>query len=265
MDALLRHLLDLGDRRIPPAARRTPGRRLAVAAVGGYGRAQLAPASDLDLLFVVPQRPSVYDIQAIEFVLYRLWDLGLRVGHGVRSCDECVGLARADWRTAISLLDLRFLWGERARYDELVRRFRAEIVGNGEILADALLCDLARRHARFRDPEAPDVKQGPGGLRDLQTLLWLAKIRGQAQPAGHAPSSGLSAADPTHLLWSVRCHLHYLTGRAEERLSTDLQPEIARRMLANAPPAQRSTAAFMRQFCRATRQIEALSARLARH
>jgi [protein-PII] uridylyltransferase len=146
------------------------------------------------------------------------------------------------------------------RYDELVRRFRAEIVGNGETLADALLCDLARRHARFRDPAAPDVKQGPGGLRDLQTLLWLAKIRGQAQPAGHAPSS-----DPTHLLWSVRCHLHYLTGRAEERLTADLQPEIARRVLANAPPAQRSTAAFMRQFCRATRQIEELSARLARH
>jgi [protein-PII] uridylyltransferase len=102
-------------------------------------------------------------------------------------------------------------------------------------------------------------------LRDLQTLLWLAKIRGQARPAGHAPSSGPSAADPTHLLWSVRCHLHYLTGRAEERLTADLQPEIARRVLANAPPAQRSTAAFMRQFCRATRQIEELSARLARH
>jgi [protein-PII] uridylyltransferase len=194
MDALVRHLLELAGRRVSATGHEVPGPQLAVAAVGGYGRAQLAPGSDIDLLFLVPRHPPAHSVQAIEFVLYRLWDLGLRVGHVVRSVGECINLARSDWRTGISLLDLRYLWGRRALYDELVVRFRAEIATGGEALVDALACDLARRHARFHDPAAPDVKRGRGGLRDLQTLLWLGKIRGQVRPPDHVVDFGVSGA-----------------------------------------------------------------------
>jgi [protein-PII] uridylyltransferase len=177
MDVLVSHLLELAGQRVPSAARKADGLPLAVAAVGGYGRAELAPCSDIDLLFLVPEQSSVHSTHAIEFVLYRLWDLGLKVGHAVRSVGECVNLARSDWRTGISLLDIRYLWGRRALYDDLAGRFRTEIAKNGEALVDALLCDLAQRHARFHDPAAPDVKRGQGGLRDMQTLHWLGKIR----------------------------------------------------------------------------------------
>lgn len=272
IDALVRHLLELAARRASPAVSKAQDGQFAVAAVGGYGRAELAPRSDIDLLFVVPEQPSAHSVQAIEFVLYRLWDLGLQVGHAVRSVGECVNLARSDWRTGISLLDLRFLWGRRALYDQLAGRFRTEIASDGEALVDALLCDLARRHVQFQDPAAPDVKRGRGGLRDMQTLLWLGKIRAQARPAVPALNLGfLEAADYSghaaaiQFLWSVRCHLHYLTGRAEERLSIDLQPKIARRMLWDEPPERRSSAALMRQFWRATKRIEDLSARFLRH
>jgi [protein-PII] uridylyltransferase len=271
MDALVRHLLDLADRRVA-TGHEAHGRQLAVAAVGGYGRAELAPNSDIDLLFLTGNERTIQTVQIIEFVLYRLWDLGLRVGHAVRSVDDCINTARSDWRTGISLLDLRFLWGQRPLHDGFTRRFRTEIASNGEGLADALLCDMARRHARFQDLEAPDVKQGPGGLRDLQTLLWLGKIRGEVRQADHAmtlrflePADYSNHTAAARFLWCVRCHLHYLSGRAEERLDKNLQPQVARRMLWDERPDLRSASTLLHRFRQATRQIEDLSARFVRH
>jgi [protein-PII] uridylyltransferase len=258
MDALIGRLLELAARRVSQAVAEAHGAPLAVAAVGGYGRAELAPASDLDLLFVTDDRRSADAVQCIEFVLYRLWDLGLRVGHAVRSVDDCIDAACSDWRTAISLLDLRFLCGQRALYDAAADRFKAEIVVGGEPLIDALLCDLARRRIGFHDPKAPDAKNGPGGLRDLQTLRWLAKL-GRSHHGGHLQflsfADGLKQGSAAQLLWSVRAHLHYLTGRAEDRLSEDLQPDVARRMLWDERPERRCATTLMDRFREATDQI----------
>jgi [protein-PII] uridylyltransferase len=258
MDALIRRLLILA------GGHSTPG--IAVAAVGGHGRAELAPGSDLDLLFLTSGQPDADTAERIAFVLYRLWDLGLPVGHAVRSIDDCIDVARADWRTAVSLLDLRFLCGRRTLYDAAAGRIATEIAATADDLSDGLLAGLARRHARFRDPGVPDVKHGPGGLRDLQTLRWLARLSRPDQPDRlriFGPPVGFAWSDTARFLWSVRTHLHYLTGRAEDRLSEDLRPHVARGVLWDDRPARRSAPRLMARFQDATGPLAQWSTRFA--
>ena len=219
----------------------TQGERLALMAVGGYGRGALAPFSDIDLLFVRPYKETAHTESVIEYMLYALWDLGFKVGHASRTVDECVKLSRADMTIRTSILEGRRLVGDAALAADLMRRFRAEVVkGTGAEFVAAKLKERDERHARAgasRFMVEPNVKEGKGGLRDLHTLFWIAQYL--------HPAEGLDAVlrmDMFHgrevrtfirafdFLESVRAHLHFATGRPEERLTFDLQPEIARRM-----------------------------------
>src|SRR5579864_844745 len=185
IDQLIRVVYDLVAETVYPLANPTAGEKLAIVAVGGYGRGELAPFSDIDLLFLLPYKQTPHGEQVVEFMLYRLWDLGLKVGHAVRSVDECLRQARADMIVRTSLLEARFLWGEQPLHQELRQRFRREIVaGSGPDFVEAKLAERDARLARVGDTRyalEPNIKEGKGGLRDLQTLYWIAKYLYQVE------------------------------------------------------------------------------------
>ena len=212
----------------------TEGERLAVMAVGGYGRGALAPFSDVDLLFLRPYKQTAHQESVIEFMLYALWDLGFKVGHASRTIDECIRLGREDFTIRTALLEARPLVGDATLAAELKRRYRRELIeppGSGAEFVAAKLKERDDRHVRAdasRYMVEPNVKEGKGGLRDLNTLFWIAQylhpsdtptemVRLEELTRGELKAF-LRALD---FLWAVRCHLHFATGRPEERLSFD--------------------------------------------
>jgi len=224
-----------------PANNLTDAERIAIACVGGYGRGELAPQSDIDLLFVRPYKQTARGEQIVEFVLYLLWDLGLKVGHATRSVDECVRQAQSDMTIRTAMLESRYLWGDESLHDQMRERFAAE-VANGSPLdfVEAKLAESDERHRRLGDSRfmvEPNIKDGKGGLRDLHTLFWIGKYAYRVDEVGELVSRGVLEleearrfAKAQRLLWTIRCHLHYLTGRPEERLTFDQQPVIAERL-----------------------------------
>ena len=238
IDQLIRVLYDVTVGQVYRQTNPTSGERLAVIAVGGYGRGELAPQSDIDLLFLMPYKQTPWGEQVVEFLLYMLWDLGLKVGHAVRSVDECMRLARKDLTIRTSLLEARYVWGEQALYLELKERFQREIVAeSGPEFVEAKLAERDERHKRMGDSRyvlEPNIKDGKGGLRDLQTLYWIAKYLYQVEDVKELVERSVLTAHEYRLfskaenfLRTVRCHLHYLTGRPDDRLTFDLQPELA--------------------------------------
>jgi [protein-PII] uridylyltransferase len=241
IDQIIRCLFDYAVEHAYPLPNPTSAERLGLAAVGGYGRGELAPASDIDLLFLLPYKLTPHGEQVVEFILYRLWDLGLKVGHAARSVDECIRQAERDVTIRTNLLEARYLWGEQSLYEQFRGRFDREIVkGKGEAFLKDKLAERHMRHARTGDSRytlEPNIKEGKGGLRDLQTLLWIGRFMfrvarfEQLVEAEILTRREVAAYDKaTNFLWTLRCHLHYLTGRAEDRLTFDLQAEMARRL-----------------------------------
>ncbi|HXQ12249.1 MAG TPA: [protein-PII] uridylyltransferase [Caulobacteraceae bacterium] len=253
----------------------TEGERLSLVAVGGYGRGTLAPFSDIDLLFLRPYKQTAHAESVIEYMLYALWDLGFKVGHASRTVDECIKLARADHTIRTALLEARRLTGDEALAATLKKRFREEVIkGTGTDFVAAKLKERDERHARAgasRYLVEPNVKDGKGGLRDLNTLFWIAQYLHPLDSPDDALS--LEMFDRREVrafirafdfLWAVRCHLHFATGRPEERLSFDLQPQIARRMGYldrprkdgdNTPAVER----FMRRYFLIAREVGVLT------
>jgi [protein-PII] uridylyltransferase len=240
-DEVITALYDFTTVHVFRARNPTEGERLTLLAVGGYGRGALAPFSDIDLLFLRPYKPTAHVESVIEFMLYALWDLGFKVGHASRTVDECLRLSREDMTIRTSILEARRLTGDEALAETLKRRFRDEVVrGAGPEFVAAKLRERDERHARAgasRFMVEPNVKEGKGGLRDLHTLFWIARYLHPADSLdallkldmfhGREVKAFIRAFD---FLEAVRAHLHFATGRAEERISFDLQPEIARRM-----------------------------------
>ncbi len=259
MDQLIRALNDFTTIHAYPLANPTAGEHLAIVAVGGYGRGELAPHSDIDLLFLHPYKPTPHTEQVIEYMLYALWDLGLKIGQATRSLDECLRQARADMTIRTALLEARYVWGDPKVFDELKRRFESEIVKDsaGEFVA-AKLAERDARHQRLGDSRyhvEPNVKEGKGGLRDLQSLFWIAKYIYRVDEVGKLVELGvLSEEEATrfarahNFLSTVRCHLHYLTGRPEERLTFDVQTEIGRRMGYTDHAGTRGVERFMKHY-----------------
>jgi [protein-PII] uridylyltransferase len=240
-DALIRAIYDYVIAYIYPAENPSLGERICIAAVGGYGRGGLAPGSDIDLLFLLPYKQTAWSESVTEAVLYVLWDLRQKVGHSTRSVEECLRQARADMTVRTALLEARFLLGDVALFEELRARFDKEIVrGTASEFVAAKLAERERRVSRAGSSRylvEPNVKEGKGGLRDLNTLFWIAKYVYRVSDAAELVAAGLFTDAEFKLfrrceefLWKVRCHLHYVTGRSEERLSFDLQRAIASRL-----------------------------------
>src|SRR6266404_7669690 len=259
VDQLIRGLYDLVTERVYPLANPTAGERLAIVAVGGYGRGELAPFSDIDLLFLLPYKQTPHTEQVVEYLLYLLWDLGLKVGQATRSVADCLRYAKADLTIRTALLEARYIWGEQALYNELKQRFDADILrGTAPQFVEAKLAERDARHQRVGDSRyqlEPNVKEGKGGLRDLHTLYWIAKYIYRIDDVAKLVDLGvLSAEESTRFeraqtfLWTVRCHLHYLAGRAEERLTFDLQTEIGRHMGYTDHAGSRGVERFMKHY-----------------
>src|SRR5437868_3258114 len=259
IDQLIRALYDLVTERVYPLANPTKGEKLAIVAVGGYGRGELAPYSDIDLLFLLPYKQTPHTEQVIEYLLYLLWDLGLKVGQATRSVAECLRYAKADLTIRTALLEARYIWGEQALYSELKQRFDAEIArGSAAQFVEAKLAERDARHQRVGDSRyqlEPNVKEGKGGLRDLHTLYWIAKYIYRIEDVAKLVDLGVLSAEESArferaqtFLWTVRCHLHYLAGRAEERLTFDLQTEIGGRMGYTDHAGTRGVERFMKHY-----------------
>jgi len=241
MDRLVRALYEFTTTRVYPLANPTAGERLSVVAVGGYGRGELAPFSDIDLLFILPYKSTPATEQVVEWMLYLLWDLGLKVGHATRSINECIRQAKADTTIRTALLEARHVAGETALFLDFKKRFAREVIaGTGLAYVAAKLDERNQRHQRMGDSRyvvEPNIKEGKGGLRDLHTLFWIAKYLYRIDDARELVGLGFLTEEESQafakaqdFLLTLRIALHWLTGRAEERLTFDVQPEIARRM-----------------------------------
>lgn len=240
--------------------------RMAIVAVGGYGRGLLAPGSDIDLLFVLPSKQTPWGEQVVEYMLYILWDLGLKVGHATRNIDECVRLSLSDTTIRTSILEARLLWGEKQLFDDLVRRFDHEVVRNtGPEYVQAKLGERDERHRKGGESRylvEPNVKDGKGGLRDLHTLFWIGKYFYRVRSAEELVEKGVFTRQEYLLfrksedfLWAVRCHMHFLAGKPEERLHFDLQPEIARRLGYTDHPGLSAVERFMKHYFLVTKDV----------
>jgi len=240
---------------------------LSLVAVGGYGRGELAPQSDIDLLFLLPYKPTPRSEQVIEEILYFLWDLGFKVGHATRSVDDCIRQAKTDLTICTSLLEARWLWGDQDLYRGFHQRFQSDIVrarGTTRFI-EAKLAERAARHERLggsRYSLEPNIKEGKGGLRDLHTLYWIAKFLYRVDDVSELVTQGVFSKvearrfeKAQNYLWTLRCQLHYLSGRAEERLAFDLQTELAQRMGYTDHVGSRAVERFMKHYFLVARDV----------
>jgi [protein-PII] uridylyltransferase len=259
MDVVIAALYRTVTTRIFPVANPTAGELLSICAVGGYGRGELAPQSDVDLLFLMPYKPTPHTEQVVEFLLYVLWDAGLKVGHATRSVDESLRQALADLSIRTALLEGRLIAGNIEPFQQLEGRFAAEIVaGSGINFVDAKLAERDQRHQKLGDSRyvlEPNIKEGKGGLRDLHGLIWIAKYLFRIETIGELSARGILTIGEARrferdqmFLWTVRCHLHYLTRRPEERLTFDVQTEIGRLMGYTDHAGARGVERFMKHY-----------------
>ncbi|RUV67189.1 [protein-PII] uridylyltransferase, partial [Mesorhizobium sp. M5C.F.Ca.IN.020.14.1.1] len=259
MDEIIRALYDFAASHVYRVKNPSSAERMAVVAVGGYGRGTLAPGSDIDLLFLLPYKQTPWGEQIVEYMLYILWDLGLKVGHATRNIDECLRLSRTDITIRTSILEARFLWGEQKLYDELLQRFDREVVRTtGPEYVQAKLAERDERHAKAGESRylvEPNVKDGKGGLRDLQTLFWIGKYFYRVRTGEELVDKGVFTGTEYRefqkaedFLWAVRCHMHFLTGKAEERLHFDIQREIAERLGYTTHPGLSAVERFMKHY-----------------
>ena len=240
-DQILRVLFDFATAHVFKRGVPTMGEKLSLMAVGGYGRGELAPGSDLDLLFLLPYKQTPFTENLIEYMLYVLWDLGFKVGHAVRTTDDNINQARADMTIRTALLEARWIWGDQQLAQNFQTRFREDVAeGTGMAFIEAKLSERDIRHERLGNSRyvlEPNIKEDKGGLRDLHTLHWIARYLYNTSNIQDLVDRGLIHADAAlrfrkahNFLWTVRCHIHYLTGRTDNRLTFDLQPRIAQRM-----------------------------------
>ncbi len=259
MDQLLRSLYDYVLTHVYRLANPTSGERMTVVAVGGYGRGELAPASDIDLLFLLPYKETPHSEQVVEYMLYTLWDLGLKVGQATRSVEETLRQGRSDLSIRTALLEARYIWGDQTLFDEMRRRFEAEVIkGTAAEFLEAKLHERDQRHNRLGDSRylvEPNIKESKGGLRDLHTLFWIAKYIYRVDSVDKLVDLKVLSAKEAqrfdraqNFLWKVRCWLHYLTDRAEDRLTFDLQTEVGRRMGYTDHAGARGVERFMKHY-----------------
>ncbi len=257
-DTLIQVLYDFATKHFYYAQNPTNAERLSIVATGGYGRGELAPFSDVDLLFLRPYKQTAWGESVIEFILHMLWDLGLKVGHATRSVQECSRLSKQDVTIRTALLEARYLWGNRTPFEEMRKAFWADASARaGQDFVAAKLSERDQRHMRQGESRylvEPNVKEGKGGLRDLQTLYWIGKYIYQTDNTADLVGKVLTRDEhetfqkADEFLWDVRVQLHYAVGRAEERLSFDVQPEIAARLGFTGDTPRRAVEAFMRAY-----------------
>jgi [protein-PII] uridylyltransferase len=255
-DAIIKGLYALACRAV---GLKQPQAAVSIIAVGGYGRATLAPGSDIDLLFLVPDGKSAETDKVVEFLLYALWDARQKVGHATRTIEDCIALVKTDNTIMTSVLEARFICGNEKLFEDLIQRYRKGVVQKSarQFVAEKL-AERDVRHSRYGESRysvEPDIKDGKGGLRDLNTLFWIAKFLFDANSTDELADKGVFTREELRrfrkcedFLWAVRCHLHFITKRGEDKLTFDRQSEMAVRLGYKAHGGLKHVERFMKHY-----------------
>ena len=280
MDDLLRELYHAARAEVRAAGH--PPSPLVLVALGGYGRGELHPSSDVDLMLIHGARtsppPATHEVppyvqRMAQEIFYTLWDLGLRVGHACRSLDDCLAIARTDLPSRTSMQAARVLAGDRRLFQTLQRTLRREVLRKD--YAEFLREMLAERDERYRKHggsvyvQEPNVKESAGGLRDVHTAIWLASARFGARTLRELENRGLVTAkeraamdQALTFLWRVRNELHFLAGTKQDVLDRGLQAAVAKALGYADDPVRLGVETFMREYYLHARAIHRMSARL---
>lgn len=269
-DAIIRALYRFVTTRMYPVANPSSGERIAICAVGGYGRETLAPGSDVDILFLLAHS-TAWGESVAEAMLYPLWDLGLKVGHATRSTDECIKAAQGDLTVRTALLEARLIIGDAELFDGFQSQFDKEVIATSAVeFVQAKLVEREQRLARAggsRYLVEPNVKEGKGGLRDLQMLFWIARYVYRVRSREDLVANGLFTQRELELfnrceefLWRVRCHMHFATKRAEERLNFELQRTLAEQLNYRARGPLSPVERFMKHYFLIAKEVGDLTA-----
>jgi [protein-PII] uridylyltransferase len=266
--ALLRRHTQLVDRTIKAIWGETGVSSAAtLVATGGYGRGELFPSSDIDLLILLAREPSEPEREALERLIGRFWDIGLEIGHSVRTVEGCVEAAAGDITIRTTLLESRFLVGSK----ELFRRLEKALDAASDPVAffKAKKLEQEQRHGKHQDtPYAlePNLKEAPGGLRDLQTIQWIARTSDLGRSWSELVRHGLIQRDEARQLAKLEAHLHdlrirlhYLAGRREDRLVFDLQSALAAQLGHKDTPARRASEAMMQRYYQTAKGVTQLN------
>jgi len=265
-DELIRLIYDYAVHHVYRASIPSEAERMAIVATGGYGRGLLAPGSDIDLLFLLPYKQTPWGESVAEYILYILWDLGFKVGHATRNVDQCLKMATEDMTIRTALVDIWLVQGDAQLFAELTERLRADVFsGTARKFIDAKMAERDERHRKIGESRykvEPNVKDGKGGLRDLHALHWLSKylFGGEVGPptveAGiFTPAEVATYRRCEDFLWSVRCLLHFITGRAEERLTFELQPRMAEILGYRQQRGQLPVERFMKHYFLVAKEV----------
>ncbi|MEO1641459.1 MAG: [protein-PII] uridylyltransferase [Pseudomonadota bacterium] len=269
-DEILKVVLHVATKHLHPLNNPTASERLSIVAVGGYGRGEMAPFSDVDLLFLTPYKITPWAESVIESMLYMLWDLKLKVGHASRTVKDCLRLAKEDYTIRTSLVEYRYLAGDKKLAAQLGKRLWSDVFkGTASDFIEAKLSERAERHRKQggqRYVVEPNVKEGKGGLRDLQSLFWIAKYVNGVQDAAELVDLKVFTADEfdkfvkaEEFLLAVRCHLHLISGRAADQLTFDLQVEVASVMGYTDRGGRRAVEHFMQDYFRQANHVGELT------
>ncbi|TNE67021.1 MAG: [protein-PII] uridylyltransferase [Rhodobacteraceae bacterium] len=240
-DCLVTSVLFTAMTRLHPNPNPSEGERIAVLAVGGYGRGEMSPYSDVDLLFLAPHKITGWIESVVESMLYMFWDLHLKVGHSTRTIRDCIRLGREDFTIRTAMLELRFLAGNRKLATQLHQQLRDELFRNtAREFIEAKLEERASRHRKQggqRYVVEPNIKEGKGGLRDLHTLFWIAKYVHGVRNAADLVKAGVFTPEEYRqfeeaetFLHAARNALHLIAGRPMDQLTFDMQVEVADRL-----------------------------------
>ena len=242
---------------------------VALVAVGGYGRRELHPCSDVDLLVLAEDKPEKACCDKLERFVTFLWDIGLEIGHSVRTLDECVTLAEQDITIATNIQESRTLSGPDSLRATLTERTAPDRIWPSDAFFSAKRDEQVARHAKHNNTEynlEPDLKNAPGGLRDLQMVGWVAKRHFNADTFAGLMDAGFLTADELSILekcrdhlWEVRWALHQITGRNENRLLFDYQRQVAARFQFEDSSANLAVEHFMKRYYRVALAISVLN------
>ncbi len=265
-DCLITTVWTIANTHLHPLPNPTEGEKLSLIAVGGCGRGEMAPMSDVDLLFLIPYKITPWAESVIESMLYILWDLRLKVGHASRTIKDCLRIGVEDFTVQTAMLEHRYICGDA----DLAQKFRKTIwkelfKGNEREFITAKLAERDLRHEKQggqRYMVEPNVKEGKGGLRDLQSLFWIAQYVHHTSDPKDLVQLGVFRKDEYEtfvrardFLWAVRCHLHLVTNRAADQLTFDLQVEVAERMGYKDKSGRRGVEHFMQAYFRQATRV----------
>lgn len=253
-----------------PCPTPTEGERISVIGVGGYGRGEMAPHSDVDLLFLTPWKVTPWVESVVESMLYILWDLKLKVGHSTRTVKDCIRLGGEDFTIRTALLERRVICGDAALGADLGERLWQDLfLRTVPEFIDAKLAERSERHRKQGGQRyilEPNVKEAKGGLRDLQALYWIAKYRYRVGDPGALLRMGVFTEEEfrafeaaERFLWCVRCHLHLIGGRAADMLTFDAQVDVAAAMGYRDHAGRRAVEHFMQDYFRHATRVGELT------